>query len=175
MSLPTSASLAAAVRNVPDYPTPGILFRDITPLLASPALFEEAITGLVTGLEGTIDVVTGIEARGFILAAPVALALGVGFVPIRKQGKLPWKTASASYSLEYAEATVEIHQDGVRPGQRVLILDDVLATGGTAKAARELIEGLGGQVAAARFLIELDDLGGRSALPDLSVDSLIRF
>ena len=186
MTVPAAPDLTAAIRTVPDHPSPGVTFRDITPLLADPQLFRAAIDGLVTGLSGpagepgpgggaVVDVVTGIEARGFILAAPVALRLGVGFVPVRKQGKLPWNVATASYSLEYAEATVEIHEDGVRPGQRVLIVDDVLATGGTARAARELVEGLGGRVVAARFLVEIEELAGRSALPGVAVESLIRF
>ena len=169
-----SPSLVGAVRNIPDHPAPGIMFYDITPVLADSELFEETITGLVAGLEGLVDVVIGIEARGFIVAAPVALALGVGFVPVRKAGKLPWKTTSAEYSLEYAEATVEIHQDAVATGERVLLVDDVLATGGTARAARQLVEGLGGEVVGARFLIELELLKGREALPGLPVESLIR-
>jgi adenine phosphoribosyltransferase len=167
--------LTTGVRDIADHPEPGILFRDITPLLADPLLFEEAITQLVADLEGQVDLVAGVEARGFILAAPVALALGVGFVPIRKAGKLPWSTESASYSLEYGEATVEVHSDAVLPGHRVLVLDDVLATGGTARAARELIERLGGTVVEARFLIELDALGGRAALPGLPVRSMIHY
>lgn len=175
MSVPTIEELVAAIRSVPDYPSPGILFRDITPLLAAPQLFGRAVDALGAGLRGEIDLVTGIEARGFILAAPVALALGVGFVPVRKQGKLPFDTVSTSYSLEYAQATVEIHTDAVRRGQRVLIVDDVLATGGTARAARQLVERLGGHVVGARFLIELAELGGRSALPDLDAQALITF
>ena len=169
-----SAELSAAVRTVADHPSPGITFYDITPVLADAELFEEAITGLVSGLEGLVDVVVGVEARGFILAAPVALALGVGFVPVRKQGKLPGQTNAAAYSLEYAEETVEIHQDAVATGERVLLVDDVLATGGTARAARQLVEGLGGKVVGARFLIELPALSGRTALPGVPLETLIR-
>lgn len=175
MSQPTAAELAAAIRAVPDYPSAGVVFRDITPLLVAPRLFRPAVEALGAGLAGEVDLVTGIEARGFILAAPVALALGVGFVPVRKQGRLPAATVSAGYSLEYGQATVEIHADAVRPGQRVVIVDDVLATGGTARAAAELVERLGGQVTGFRFLIELADLGGRSALPGSDVQALLRF
>jgi adenine phosphoribosyltransferase len=173
------ARLRAGIRDVPDYPAPGVLFKDITPLLADGPLFAEAVAALAavhaqgSGLE--VDVVAGIEARGFIFAAPVALALGAGFVPIRKAGKLPHVTKAAEYALEYGTATVEIHTDAVRPGQRVLLLDDVLATGGTAAAAAGLLEGLGAEVVAVSFLIELGFLAGRDRLPGRDVHALVQY
>jgi adenine phosphoribosyltransferase len=171
--------LRAGIRDVPDYPAPGVLFKDITPLLADGPLFAEAVAALAaphaagSGLE--VDVVAGIEARGFIFAAPVALALGVGFVPIRKSGKLPHVRVSAEYALEYGTATIEVHTDAVRPGQRVLLLDDVLATGGTAAAAAGLLEDLGAEVVAVSFLIELGFLAGRERLPDRDVRSVLSY
>jgi adenine phosphoribosyltransferase len=175
--------LRAGIRDVPDYPSPGILFKDITPLLADHALFAEAVAALATahGSAGQslpvdqIDLVAGIEARGFIFGAPVALALGAGFVPIRKSGKLPHTTVAAEYALEYGTATIEIHADAVQPGQRVLLVDDVLATGGTAAAAADLLEGLGAKVVAVSFLIELGFLDGRQRLPGRDVRSLVRY
>jgi adenine phosphoribosyltransferase len=170
--------LRAAIRDVADYPTPGIQFKDVTPLLADAALFERAVAGLALGFGAggvAIDVVAGIEARGFIFGAPVALALGVGFVPIRKSGKLPFTTVSAEYALEYGSATIEIHTDSVDPGQRVLLLDDVLATGGTAEAAARLLEGLGAEVVAITFLLELGFLGGRERLAGRDVRSLVSY
>jgi adenine phosphoribosyltransferase len=170
--------LRGGIRDVPDYPSPGILFKDVTPLLADAALFDEAVTGLAAGFgpdEATVDVVAGVEARGFIFGAPVAHALGVGFVPIRKAGKLPFTTASAEYALEYGSATIEVHTDAVQPGQRVLLLDDVLATGGTAEAAARLLEGLGAQVVAVTFLIELGFLGGRERLAGRDVRALVTY
>jgi len=166
--------LRAGIRDVPDYPAPGVLFKDITPLLADGPLFAEAVAHAAgSGLE--VDVVAGIEARGFIFAAPVALALGVGFVPIRKSGKLPHVRVSAEYALEYGTATIEVHTDAVRPGQRVLLLDDVLATGGTAAAAAGLLEDLGADVVAVSFLIELGFLAGRERLPDRDVRSVLSY
>ncbi len=180
--------LRAGIRDVPDYPSPGILFKDITPLLADHALFAEAVAALATAhgssaqslpveslLVDQIDLVAGIEARGFIFGAPVALALGAGFVPIRKSGKLPHTTVAAEYALEYGTATIEIHADAVQPGQRVLLVDDVLATGGTAQAAAHLLEGLGAKVVAVSFLIELGFLDGRQRLPGRDVRSLVRY
>jgi adenine phosphoribosyltransferase len=170
--------LRTGIRDVPDYPTPGILFKDVTPLLADAALFEEAVAGLAAGFGAggvAVDLVAGVEARGFIFGAPVALALGVGFVPIRKSGKLPFTTASAEYALEYGVATIEVHTDAVRPGQRVLLLDDVLATGGTAEAAALLLEGLGAEVVAVTFLMELGFLGGRDRLASRDVRTLITY
>jgi adenine phosphoribosyltransferase len=179
-SSPTAleARLRTGIRDVPDYPSAGILFKDVTPLLADAALFQEAVTGLATGFGSgavTVDLVAGIEARGFIFGAPVALALGVGFVPIRKSGKLPFTTVSAEYALEYGSATIEVHSDAVRPGQRVLLLDDVLATGGTAEAAALLLEGLGAEVVAVTFLMELGFLDGRDRLAGRDVRTLVTY
>jgi adenine phosphoribosyltransferase len=171
--------LRAGIRDVPDYPSAGILFKDITPLLSDAGLFAEAVTALAeghaAGSAAPVDVVAGIEARGFIFAAPVALALGVGFVPIRKAGKLPHTTVTAQYALEYASATIEIHTDAVAPGQRVLLLDDVLATGGTAQAAAGLLEGLGAEVVALSFLAEIEGLGGRDRLSGRTVRCLLSY
>ncbi|HST81081.1 MAG TPA: adenine phosphoribosyltransferase [Kineosporiaceae bacterium] len=171
--------LRPGIRDIPDYPSPGVMFKDITPLLADRVLFAEAVAALATahgsGASAQVDLVAGIEARGFIFAAPVALALGAGFVPIRKSGKLPHTTVSADYALEYGTATIEVHADAVRPGQRVLLLDDVLATGGTAAAAAKLLEDIGAEVVALSFLIELDFLGGRERLPGREIHSLVRY
>jgi adenine phosphoribosyltransferase len=154
------------VRDVPDYPSPGILFKDITPLLSDAPTFAAIVDAMVEGCApGTIDKVVGIEARGFILAAPVAYHLGAGFVPMRKKGKLPWATHESSYQLEYGTATIEVHQDAFAPGDRVLVVDDVLATGGTAAAALDLVERGGATTVAVSFLIELEALGGRARLP----------
>jgi adenine phosphoribosyltransferase len=157
--------IQALVRDVPDYPSPGILFKDITPLLADAAAFAAVVDALVGQYpRGSIDKVVGIEARGFILAAPVAYHLGAGFVPMRKKGKLPYQTFETSYALEYANATIEVHRDAFGPGERVLIVDDVLATGGTAAAALDLVGQTGGTPVGFSFLIELSALGGRAAL-----------
>lgn len=162
------------VRDVPDFPSPGILFRDITPLLADPVAFGSAVREMGgTWAEEPIDLIAAIEARGFILGAGLALELGTGFVPIRKEGKLPWQTNRAGYTLEYRADVVQIHQDAVRAGQRVLVVDDVIATGGTAAAAIELVEGLGGEVVGLQFLIELSDLGGKALLGDRRVESVM--
>ncbi len=170
------ARLAAVVRAVPDHPRPGIVFRDITTLLADGRAFQEAVDALAQPYAGAgVDLVVGIESRGFILAAPVAYLLGAGFVPMRKQGRLPAATVSAAYVLEYGEAVLEVHADAVAHGQRVLIVDDVLATGGTATAAIELVEQLGGVVAGLAFLIELGGLGGSMALGGRAHTSLISF
>ncbi len=171
-----SARLAAIVRAVPDHPRAGIVFRDITTLLADGQAFAEAVDAIAaTYADAQVDVVAGIELRGFILAGPIAYLLGAGFVPMRKQGRLPAATVSIPYALEYGEAVLEIHADAVTRGQRVLIVDDVLATGGTAAAAIELIERLGGVVAGLAFLIELDGLGGSAALGGRDHSSLITF
>jgi len=171
-----AARLAGMIREVPDYPKPGIGFKDITPLLADAALFGQAIDGLAAPhRRGGIDLVVGIEARGFILAAPVAVALGAGFVPVRKSGKLPWTTRSVSYDLEYGSAEIEVHDDAVADGQRVLVIDDVLATGGTAAAACSLVEQAGGIVAEFAMLMELTFLDGRSALQGHAVRSLVSY
>lgn len=174
-----TARLTAGIRDIPDYPSPGILFKDITPLLADPELLAVSIEALAAGHRpgsgAEVDLVAGIEARGFIFATGVALALGVGFVPIRKKGKLPHATVSAEYSLEYGTAQIEVHEDAVRPGQRVLLLDDVLATGGTAEAAAGLMERIGAEVVAVSFLAELGALNGRDRLSGRVVKSLLNY
>ncbi len=164
--------IRARIRDVPDYPQPGVVFKDITPLLADGAAFAAVVRALAAG-HGRIDKVAGIEARGFILAAPVACALGAGFVPVRKEGKLPGPTYAQSYQLEYGMATVEVHSDAFTPGERVLIIDDVLATGGTAAATAQLVQRGGAQVVAISVLLELGFLDGRAKLPDLEVRSLL--
>src|SRR5881396_2981476 len=157
--------LKALIRDVPDFPQPGIVFKDITPLLADEVAFSSVIDETVVHYgRGNIDKVVGIEARGFILASPVAYHFGAGFVPVRKAGKLPWETEREEYSLEYGTAVLEIHRDAVAPGERVLIVDDVLATGGTAHATAKLVERLGGKVIGIATLIELEFLHGRQAL-----------
>jgi adenine phosphoribosyltransferase len=168
------SSLRTLVRDVPDFPQAGIIFRDITPLLGNGVALRLAVDALA-GLYQDIDSVVGIESRGFILGAPVAYALGVGMIPVRKLGRLPRATERADYALEYGTNTVEIHADALRPGERVLIVDDVLATGGTAAATTELVERLGGQVAGIAVLIELPDLGGRDRLASYAVTSLLRY
>jgi adenine phosphoribosyltransferase len=169
-----TSSLRALVRDVPDFPQAGIIFRDITPLLGNGAALRSAVDALA-GLYQEIDSVIGIESRGFILGAPVAYALGVGMVPVRKLGRLPRATERADYALEYGTNTVEIHADALRPGERVLIVDDVLATGGTAAATAHLVERLGGEVTGIAVLIELPELGGRERLAGYHVTSLLRF
>ena len=164
--------ITVKVRDVPNYPQPGVLFKDITPLLADAPAFAQIVTGLAAGHAG-VDKVAGIEARGFILAAPVACSLGAGFVPIRKQGKLPGPAFAQSYELEYGSATIEVHQDAFEPGDRVLIIDDVLATGGTAAASAELVRRCGATVEAIVVLLELGFLDGRSKLPGLPVRALL--
>jgi len=165
-------ALARLIRDVPDFPKEGIIFKDITPLLADPAGLAEAIDRLAEPLADA-EVICGAESRGFIFGAAVAIKLGVGFVPIRKPGKLPCPTLSAGYELEYGTDTLEIHADGIRPGQRVGMIDDLLATGGTMAACCQLIEQLGGQVAGIGFLIELAFLHGRDKLEGYPVRSLI--
>jgi adenine phosphoribosyltransferase len=164
--------ITSLVRDVADYPQPGILFKDITPLLADPDAFGEVVGALAAG-HGPVGKVAGIEARGFILAAPVALRMHAGFVPVRKQGKLPAATHEQSYDLEYGTATLEVHQDAFSPGERVLIVDDVLATGGTARATAELVRRCGAEVAGIAVLLELGFLTGRSRLGGLDVRSLL--
>jgi adenine phosphoribosyltransferase len=168
--------LASRVRDVPDFPVEGILFKDITTLLQDPSAYHLAIDGLyeaVRHLEA--DVVVAMESRGFIVGAPLAYLMGVGFVPVRKLGKLPAETISIEYELEYGANTLEVHRDAVVPGQRVLVVDDLLATGGTVAATLDLVRELGGRPVAAAFLIELQALGGRSRLQGLPVVSLITF
>ena len=162
------------VRDVADYPSPGIVFKDITPILAAPDAFVAVVDALVEQFAlGSVDKVVGIEARGFILAAPVAYHLGAGFVPMRKKGKLPYDTFESSYALEYGNATIEVHRDAFDAGDRVLVVDDVLATGGTAAAAFDLVAQGGAEVVGFSFLIELAALGGRAKLPDADIRTLL--
>lgn len=169
-------TLRNAIRNVPDFPQPGIQFKDITPVLADPSLFAQSIDALAEGLNSeSIDAVVGIDARGFIFASAVALKLKAGFIPVRKQGKLPWKTFEESYSLEYGTNTVAIHQDALKPNSRVLLVDDLLATGGTAAAAASLIRKAGGEIIRASFLIELKFLKGRERLQSVPIHTVIDF
>jgi adenine phosphoribosyltransferase len=171
--LDVSGLLARLVRDIPDFPKPGIVFKDISPLLADHSGFSAVVESLAAvGRRVGVDKVVGIEARGFILAAPVALALGAGFVPVRKQGKLPAETHSVSYELEYGEAVLEMHTDAIRPGERVLVVDDVLATGGTVAATRSLVEACGGEVSAVSVLMELGFLDGRTAVAGLEVHAV---
>src|SRR5262245_61270456 len=173
---PAARKLAEHIRDVPDFPKPGILFKDITPLLQDPASLKTACELLAAPFaKSGIELVVGIESRGFIFGPPVALALGAGFGIARKQGKLPWQTRRESYDLEYGQADIEMHQDSVRPGQRVLLIDDVIATGGTAAATARLVRALGGHVVAATFLTELACLEGRKALDGVPVESVLRF
>ena len=168
--------LKSRIRNVPDFPKPGILFYDITTLLRDPEGFKIAIESLSAPFAGAgIDIVVGIESRGFILGGAVADRLGAGFCPIRKPGKLPAKTLRESFSLEYGTDAIEIHIDAIHPGQRVLVIDDVLATGGTARAAASLVKGLGGALHALAFLIELDFLNGREKLAGEQVTSVLHY
>lgn len=166
--------LRAAIRDVIDFPQPGIVFKDITPILGDGILFRRAIDLLCASAGDTrIDKVVGIDARGFIFASAVADRLGCGFVPVRKKGKLPWRTVQTSYTLEYGEAVVELHEDAVQPGETVLLVDDLLATGGTAAAAIRLLDKSGARLIGASFLIELSALGGRMLLGDCPVNAII--
>ena len=164
------------IRDIPDFPKPGILFKDITPLLADPRAFQAALDRMVEHYQGQrIDAVAAAEARGFIFAAPLAMALGVGFVPIRKPGKLPFDTHAFHYELEYGNDTLEVHTDSFGPGHRVLIVDDLLATGGTVEACLRLVEKTQAEIAGCCFLLELAFLGGREKLAPYEVFSLIRY
>lgn len=168
------SELEALLRDVEDFPEPGIVFKDLTPLLRDPAAFRTVVDAFVAEAgHGRVDHVVGIEARGFLLAAPVAYHLDAGFVPARKAGKLPWDTTSVTYDLEYGSATLELHIDAFGPGDRVLIVDDVLATGGTARATVDLVEGLGATVVGCHFLLELGFLTGRASLGGIPVWSLL--
>jgi adenine phosphoribosyltransferase len=168
--------LRALVRDVPDFPQEGIVFKDITPLLADELAFSTVIDLIVVHFgRGNVDKVVGIEARGFIIASPVAYHFGAGFVPVRKKDKLPWHTESAEYALEYGTSTLEIHKDGVEAGERVLVVDDVLATGGTAKATADLVERIGGKVVGIACLIELGFLDGRSKLAGYDLFTLLEY
>jgi adenine phosphoribosyltransferase len=172
--LPTPEEIQRAIRNVPDFPKPGIQFKDITPVLADARLFTGTIELLANDFQpGAVDAVVGIDARGFIFAAAVATRLRAGFVPIRKKGKLPYQTIEQEYALEYGTATVAIHVDALKPGSRVLLVDDLLATGGTAAAAAELVQRLGAQILEICFLIELSFLRGRERLKGYPVRALV--
>jgi adenine phosphoribosyltransferase len=168
--------LSVHIRDIPDFPKPGILFKDITPLLAEPAAFAESIRQLCDHYRGAkLDAIAAAEARGFLFAAPMALDLKLPLVPLRKPGKLPHRTYSLKYDLEYGSAELQMHVDGIKPGARVLLVDDVLATGGTMKAGCALIEQAGGQVAGCAFLVELSFLGGRDKLAGYDSFSLLRY
>ncbi|MDR3234387.1 MAG: adenine phosphoribosyltransferase [Planctomycetaceae bacterium] len=168
-------NLAKYIRTIPDFPVPGVLFYDITTLIHNPKAFQETLDRLAGDIDtfGTFDYITAPEARGFIFAAPLAYELGVGLIPIRKPGKLPYKTVSKSYELEYGTNTIQINQDAVKTGDRVLLLDDLLATGGTMEACRQLVTELGGDVVGAAFVMELRSLNGRSKLKTPNIISLI--
>jgi adenine phosphoribosyltransferase len=169
-------SLRSFVREIKDYPTEGVIFRDITPLLGDGATFAAAVNGLVDEFTNlTIDRVVGVESRGFIFASAVAYNIGAGLVPVRKAGKLPWAVVREEYELEYGSDKLEIHRDAIHPGERILIIDDVLATGGTAAATARLVETLGGVIAGLGFVIELDDLGGRVQVGERTVRSLLHY
>jgi adenine phosphoribosyltransferase len=171
-----AARIRAGIRDIPDFPSPGILFRDITPLLADGALFRDVTAAMAAPFAGAgVTHVVGIESRGFVLAAPVAQSLGAGFIPIRKQGKLPWKTVGREYGLEYGSGELEIHADACPGDCRVLIVDDVLATGGTAAASAELVRSVGGTVVGYSFLIALGALGGEPRLGNVRTNVLLRF
>lgn len=164
------------IRDVPEFPSPGVIFRDITPILQDPSAFREIIVSMAECVRPMRpDVIVGIESRGFVFGAPIALEMGIGFVPVRKKGKLPWETVQAEYSLEYGKSIVEMHRDAIKPGDRVAITDDLLATGGTARAAVRLVEELGGVVAGVCFFIELTFLNGRDALQGYDVSTLVRY
>jgi len=169
-------ALRSYVREIADYPTEGVIFRDITPLLGDAQAFAQSVSAIVDQFSGiAIDRVVGVESRGFIFGAPVAYRIGAGFVPVRKPGKLPWAVVREEYQLEYGVDKLEIHRDAIHPGERILIVDDVLATGGTAEATARLVETLGGVVAGLAFLIEIDELDGRSRLTDRTVRSLLHY
>jgi len=172
----SESTVKELIRDIPDFPAPGVMFRDITPVLQDPKALREVVEAMVECVRPMKpDVIVGIESRGFILGAPVALELGVGFVPVRKAGKLPADTIKAEYALEYGTSAVEIHRDAIKPGMRVAIVDDLLATGGTARAAVDLVEELGGAVAGVSFLIELTFLNGRKLLDGYDVCTIVRY
>ncbi len=168
--------LEKSIRNIPDFPKPGILFRDVTTLIQNKVAFKKTIELLAKKYKGKgFNKVVGVEARGFIFGAAVAYKIGAGFVPVRKKGKLPYKTISTTYELEYGTDTLEIHQDAIVPGEKILIIDDLLATGGTVKAVTELINQLGGKISGIGFVIELVDLHGKDKLKEYPVFSLIKY
>ena len=176
MATDSIQKLREALRDVPDFPKPGIIFKDITTILENGELFKSAIDIFLEANEGRkIDKIVGIDARGFIFGAAVAYQLGVGFIPVRKKGKLPYKTESMAYTLEYGEAVIEMHIDGVAKGEKVVLIDDLLATGGTAAAAAQLIGKMGGELVEAQFLIELEFLNGRDKLRSYPVRSFLKY
>jgi adenine phosphoribosyltransferase len=169
-------TLKGAIRDIPDFPKPGIVFKDITPVLADPVLFQRTIRAMAAPFaDAGVSYVVGVESRGFILGAPVAVELSAGFIPVRKPGKLPYRTAAAEYALEYGSDRLEIHEDAHAPDARVLVVDDVLATGGTAGATCRLVEGLGGVVVGCSFLLALSFLPGLSALSGRRVEALVTY
>lgn len=168
--------LAATIRNIPDFPKEGIMFRDITTLLKNPEAYHELIDRIAESIKGLrVELIIGPEARGFVIGSALAYAIGAGFIVARKPGKLPCKTNRYEYGLEYGTDVLEVHEDAIRPGQRVAIVDDLLATGGTALATAKLVEQAGGEVVAVRFAIELAELDGRATLGDYNVDSVMVF
>jgi adenine phosphoribosyltransferase len=169
------ARLTSVIRDVPDFPKPGIVFKDITPVLARPDLLQAVTDHYARRYAGKVDAVVGMESRGFIFGTPIALALGAAFVPARKPGKLPYDRISEEYALEYGTARLDMHTDAILPGQRVLIVDDLIATGGTAVATAKLVERLGGTIVAMAFVIELTFLPGRAAVAPHVVDSIVRY
>ncbi len=176
MTVRSVDDLRARIREVPDFPKPGILFYDITTLLREPAAFAEVIDRMADAVAGEqIDLVVGMESRGFIFAAPLAYKLGAGFVPVRKLGKLPAETIEVEYDLEYGTATLEIHRDAITAGQRVLIVDDLLATGGTVLGTIELVRRLGGEIAGLSFMVELTALGGRDRLGEFVIHTQLAY
>lgn len=175
-SIPSISEIESAIRNIPDFPKPGVQFKDITPVLADARLYRGVVHHLIGGVKpGSVDAVVGIDARGFIFAAAAALKLEAGFVPIRKKGKLPYETYEQSYELEYGSETVAIHVDALKPGARVLLIDDLLATGGTAAASSHLLKQVGATIVEANFLIELTFLGGRERLAGIPLRTLISY
>ena len=173
---PRAALLRARIRDIPDFPKPGILFRDLTPLMGDGAAMRTTVELLVEKISPhRADTIVAIESRGFIFGAPVAVAMGIGFAPVRKPGKLPWRTAKRTYDLEYGTDSLEMHADAVVQGTRVVIVDDLLATGGTAAATAELVRSQGGQVVGIAFVVELELLRGRDRLPPVPIDALIRY
>ena len=176
MTVRSADDLRAKIREVPDFPKPGILFYDITTLLKEPDDFREVIDRMTEQVkDSAVDLVVGMESRGFIFSAPMAYQLHAGFVPVRKLGKLPAETIEVEYDLEYGTATLEIHKDAIQPGQRVLIVDDLLATGGTVQGTIELVQRLGGEIAGLSFMVELTGLHGREQLGDFQIHTLLTY
>jgi adenine phosphoribosyltransferase len=176
VTVTSTDDLRAKIREVPDFPKPGILFYDITTLLKDPESFREVIDRMADQVQDAhVDLVVGMESRGFIFSAPLAYKLGAGFVPVRKLGKLPAETIEVEYELEYGTATLEIHKDAIQPGQRVLIVDDLLATGGTVMGTIELVRRLGGEIAGLSFMVELTALHGRENLGEFTINTLLTY